>query len=117
MVLEACPEIRDCGPNGAIESWRDLMSAAVVVRSMFGVSPSAYQEACEVLGPENAAAVGVHPRKGTADQLGRRLFARPDTEGGTRGVFIGPDAGGVDVGKRGAKENSCLSAAFAIERL
>jgi replication initiation protein RepC len=31
------------------------MTAAVVVRSMLGVSPSAYQEACEVLGPENAA--------------------------------------------------------------
>ena len=31
------------------------MTAAVVVRSMLSVSPSAYQEACEVLGPENAA--------------------------------------------------------------
>jgi Replication protein C C-terminal region len=31
------------------------MSAAVVVRSMLGVSPSAYQDACEVMGPENAA--------------------------------------------------------------
>ncbi len=33
------------------------MSAAVVVRSMLGVSPSAYQDACEILGPQNAAAV------------------------------------------------------------
>ncbi|MGJ7042789.1 replication initiation protein RepC [Shinella sp. BE166] len=57
MVLQACPEIRDYGPNGVVESWRDLMSAAVVVRSMLGVSPSAYQQACEVLGPENAASV------------------------------------------------------------
>jgi len=32
------------------------MAAAVVVRSMLGVSPSAYQDACEVMGPENAAA-------------------------------------------------------------
>jgi replication initiation protein RepC len=31
------------------------MSAAVVIRSMLGVSPSAYQDACEVMGPENAA--------------------------------------------------------------
>ncbi len=31
------------------------MTAAVVVRSMLGVSPSAYQEACEAMGPENAA--------------------------------------------------------------
>jgi replication initiation protein RepC len=31
------------------------MTAAVVVRSMLGVSPSAYQDACEIMGPENAA--------------------------------------------------------------
>jgi replication initiation protein RepC len=56
MVMRACPQITDYGPGGAIASWRDLMGAAVVVRSMLGVSPSAYQEACEVMGPENAAA-------------------------------------------------------------
>lgn len=55
MVLRACPEIAMYGPGGAISSWRELMTAAVVVRSMLGVSPSAYQEACEVMGPENAA--------------------------------------------------------------
>ncbi|RVG47189.1 plasmid replication protein RepC [Sinorhizobium meliloti] len=57
MVLQACPSIRDYGPSGNVDSWRDLMSAAVVVRSMLGVSPSAYQDACEILGPQNAAAV------------------------------------------------------------
>ncbi len=57
MVLSACPEIIMYGPGGGISSWRDLMGAAVVVRSMLGVSPSAYQQACETLGPENAAAV------------------------------------------------------------
>jgi len=56
MVIRACPQITDYGPGGGITSWRDLMGAAVVVRSMLGVSPSAYQEACEVMGPENAAA-------------------------------------------------------------
>ncbi|MGR9363634.1 plasmid replication protein RepC (plasmid) [Rhizobium leguminosarum] len=55
VVLKACPQIPDYGPGGAIGNWRDLMSAAVVIRSMLGVSPSAYQEACEVMGPENAA--------------------------------------------------------------
>lgn len=55
LVLRACPRISDYGPGGTIAGWRDLMSAAVVVRSMLGVSPSAYQEACEVLGPESAA--------------------------------------------------------------
>ncbi|MGO7169607.1 plasmid replication protein RepC [Rhizobium leguminosarum] len=55
MVMRACPEIAMYGPTGTIGSWREMMGAAVVVRSMLGVSPSAYQEACEVMGPENAA--------------------------------------------------------------
>ncbi|MBR0554434.1 replication initiation protein RepC [Ciceribacter sp. L1K23] len=55
MVLRGCPQMADYGPGGAIASWRDLMSAAVVVRSMLGISPSAYQDACEIMGPENAA--------------------------------------------------------------
>lgn len=55
LVLKACPQISDYGPGGSIGNWRDFMSAAVVIRSMLGVSPSAYQEACEVMGPENAA--------------------------------------------------------------
>ncbi|MET3615992.1 replication initiation protein RepC [Rhizobium aquaticum] len=59
VVLKACKQLADYGPGGAIGSWRDLMSAAVVVRSMLGISPSGYQDACEVMGPENAAvAVG-----------------------------------------------------------
>lgn len=55
VVLKACPQILDYGPGGAISSWRDLMSAAIVVRSMLSVSPSAYQNACETMGQENAA--------------------------------------------------------------
>lgn len=55
VVLKACPQIADYGPGGSVASWRDLMTAAVVVRSMLGVSPSAYQDACEVMGPENSA--------------------------------------------------------------
>ncbi|MGN7755162.1 plasmid replication protein RepC [Sinorhizobium sp. 22678] len=55
MVLRACPQITDYGPRGGISHWRELMAAAVLVRSMLGVSPSAYQEACDAMGPENAA--------------------------------------------------------------
>lgn len=55
LVLQACPEIVMFGKEGRIESWRGLMSAAVVVRSMLGVSPSAYEEASATMGPENAA--------------------------------------------------------------
>ncbi|MGO7287816.1 plasmid replication protein RepC, partial [Rhizobium ruizarguesonis] len=57
LVLQACPEILAYGPDGAIRNWRDLMAAAVIVRSMLGVSPSAYEEAANVMGPENAATV------------------------------------------------------------
>jgi hypothetical protein len=57
LVLRACPQIVDYGPGGSVAAWRDLMSAAVVVRSMLGVSPSAYETACAVMGPENAATV------------------------------------------------------------
>ncbi len=56
LVLRACPEVAMYGPNGAISSWRELMSAAITVRSMLGVSPSAYQDACDAMGPEMAAA-------------------------------------------------------------
>ncbi|GAA4185957.1 plasmid replication protein RepC [Shinella granuli] len=56
MVLRACPQIVDYGPGGSISNWRELMTAAVVVRSMLGVSPSAYEEACNAMGPQNAAA-------------------------------------------------------------
>ncbi|MGO6996024.1 plasmid replication protein RepC [Rhizobium leguminosarum] len=57
LVLQACPEILAYGPDGIIRNWRDLMAAAVIVRSMLGVSPSAYEEAANVMGPENAATV------------------------------------------------------------
>jgi replication initiation protein RepC len=54
LVREACPQIVAYARSG-IANWTDLMAAAVVVRSMLGVSPSAYEEACDILGQENAA--------------------------------------------------------------
>lgn len=56
LVLKACPDIADYAKNG-IGNWRDLMATAVLVRSMLGVSPSAYENACEILGQERAAIV------------------------------------------------------------
>ncbi|MCA1494028.1 replication initiation protein RepC [Ensifer sp. NBAIM29] len=91
MVLKACPEINDYGPGGAIGSWRDLMSAAVVVRSMLGVSPSAYQDACEVMGQQNAAvAVAcILERAGHINNAGGYL--RDLTRKAARGEFsLGP---------------------------
>ncbi|RWM89516.1 MAG: replication initiation protein RepC [Mesorhizobium sp.] len=56
MVLKACPEIADYAVEG-IGNWRDLMITAAQVRGYLGVSPSAYEDACHVMGQEIAAVV------------------------------------------------------------
>jgi len=56
MVLGACPDIAEHAPNG-INSWRDLMATAASVRPWLGISPSAWEEAIEAFGPEDAAVV------------------------------------------------------------
>ncbi|TPL71406.1 plasmid replication protein RepC [Mesorhizobium sp. B2-3-15] len=56
LVLKACPEIADYAADG-IANWRDLMITAAQVRGYLGVSPSAYEEACHVMGQEVAAIV------------------------------------------------------------
>ncbi len=91
MVLKACPQVIDYGPGGAIGGWRDLMQAAVVVRSMLGISASAYQEACEVMGAENAAVAvaGILERAGHINSAGGYL--RDLTRRARRGEFsLGP---------------------------
>jgi replication initiation protein RepC len=91
LVLKACPEIAMYGPEGCVKNWRDLMAAAVVVRSTLGVSPSAYQEACEIMGPENTATViaCVLERAGHINSAGGYL--RDLTRRAERGEFaIGP---------------------------
>jgi replication initiation protein RepC len=57
MVLDACPDILDYAKGGEITSWRDLMTAAAVVRSTLGVSPDAWAQALEVLGEHDASIV------------------------------------------------------------
>ncbi|MEW9613437.1 plasmid replication protein RepC [Shinella sp. S4-D37] len=91
LVLQACPEIVAFGPGGAISSWRDLMTAAVVVRSMLAVSASAYEDACAILGPENAATViaCILERAGHINSAGGYL--RDLTRRAERGEFsLGP---------------------------
>jgi replication initiation protein RepC len=91
LVLRACPEIAAYGPGGAIAGWRDLMSAAVTVRSMLGVSPSAYQEACEIMGSESAAVTMacILERAGHINSAGGYL--RDLTSKAQRGEFsLGP---------------------------
>lgn len=55
MVLNACPNIVDYARNG-IRSWRDLAAVADLVRGMLGISPSAWRDAQDVMGPDAAAA-------------------------------------------------------------
>lgn len=55
MVLRACPTMRDYAKDATIANWRELMATAVLVRSMLGISPSAYEDACEIMGAEGAA--------------------------------------------------------------
>ncbi|NDK52857.1 plasmid replication protein RepC [Rhizobium laguerreae] len=91
MVLRACPEITPFGPGGSIGSWREMMSAAVTVRSMLGVSPSAYEEACEVMGQVGAAiAIAcIYERGGHINSAGGYL--RDLTAKARRGEFsLGP---------------------------
>ena len=54
MVLEACPDIVDYARHG-VSSWRDFHAVAGVVRTMLGISPSAWGEANDVMGEDSAA--------------------------------------------------------------
>ena len=54
MVLQACPDIADYARHG-ISSRQDFLTAAGVVRTALGISPSAWTEACAAMGEEAAA--------------------------------------------------------------
>ena len=56
MILEACPDLADYA-KGGIHNWRDFIATATVVRSMLGISPSAWAEAERVMGEVQAAVV------------------------------------------------------------
>ncbi len=91
LVMRACPEIAAYAPGGKVQSWRDLMSAAVVVRSTLRVSASAYQDACEAMGAENAAVAmaAILERAGHINSAGGYL--RDLTSRTRRGEFsLGP---------------------------
>lgn len=55
IVLEACPNIGLLTRSGKVSSWHDLLAAAELVRPMLGISPSAWQEAVQVMGNRDAA--------------------------------------------------------------
>lgn len=68
IVLDACPNLRDVAQAGEIRHWRDFLAAAELVRTMLGISPSAWQEAREVMG-EVQAAIALAAIYQRADQI------------------------------------------------
>ena len=56
MVLEACPDIVEYA-KGGIANWRDFQATATMVRSMLGISPSAWEGARSAMGELPAAIV------------------------------------------------------------
>jgi replication initiation protein RepC len=56
MVLAACPDIVEYS-KAEIANWRDFTATAAVVRSMLGVSPSAWEAAQAAMGERQAAIV------------------------------------------------------------
>ncbi|MCJ9670066.1 MULTISPECIES: plasmid replication protein RepC [unclassified Neorhizobium] len=75
IVLRACVEIHPYGPGGSIRSWGDLLTATAVLRSMLQISPSAFHQACLVMGPENAGAAiaCIYERGGRINSAGAYL--------------------------------------------
>jgi replication initiation protein RepC len=54
MVLDLCPDIADYA-RGGIAKWSDFVATAALVCALLGVSPSAWEEAVEVMGERKAA--------------------------------------------------------------
>ncbi len=54
--LQCCPQIADY-VKGGVKDWRDVLAAADLVRSMLGVSPSAWVEARQAMGDRTASIV------------------------------------------------------------
>ncbi len=66
-VLAACPAVKDYAQHG-IETWRDLVATAGLVRAMLGISPHAWEQACDAMG-DFAAALTVAAILERADKI------------------------------------------------
>lgn len=91
LILQACPQISDYAQGGSIRGWRDLVTAAVTVRSMLGITPETYRAACESLGRENAAVVIACMLERATHINSPGGYLRDLTRKGARGEFsLGP---------------------------
>nr|WP_309402132.1 plasmid replication protein RepC [Aminobacter niigataensis]WMD00070.1 plasmid replication protein RepC [Aminobacter niigataensis] len=68
IVLDACPNLRETVQSAEIRHWRDFVAAAELVRTMLGISPSAWSDAREVMG-EVQAAIALAAIYQRADQI------------------------------------------------
>lgn len=57
MVIDACPDLNDWAKSGSIGGWSEFVAAAGTARSALGISPSAYEDARDVMGEIPAAIV------------------------------------------------------------
>lgn len=55
LVLDACESWQDLAKDGNIRHWREFLAVCETARPMLGISPSAWREACQVLGDKQAA--------------------------------------------------------------
>ncbi|QWW71258.1 plasmid replication protein RepC [Rhizobium sp. WYJ-E13] len=91
LILQACPQISDYAQGGSIRGWRDLVTAAVTVRSMLGITPETYQAACESLGREHASVVIACMLERATHINSPGGYLRDLTRKGARGEFsLGP---------------------------
>jgi len=90
MVLDACPDIADYA-KGGIANWRDFVATAALVRSMLGVSPSAWEDAVGVMGERQAAVVVAAILQRGAAILSAGGYLRDLTHKAQKGQFsLGP---------------------------
>lgn len=80
IVLDACPEIRELAQGRDIRHWRDLVATAELARPMLGISPSAWREACEVMGEQHdgITLAAIYQRVGQISNAGGYLRSLTD---------------------------------------
>jgi replication initiation protein RepC len=55
LVLNACPQVSDYGPQGRVTCWKDLETATQVIATMLGINANVLGEAKQVLGVHHTA--------------------------------------------------------------